>query len=1001
MSNNKIPSGNVILLFTDIEGSTKLAQAHPEKLSSALEIHNEILKNAIESNNGHIFKIVGDAYCCAFENAGDAVKAAVEIQNNLAKEKWDEAVITVRIGIHSGNAEWNGHDYYGYMTLARASRVMSVAYGEQILVSNDAYVKLDLVNPVPGKEAGEISFRDLGERRLKDVIEPIRLYQVLSKDLREDFPPLKTLDARPNNLPVQLTSFIGREKEMKYAKELLMNSRLLTIAGTGGAGKTRFSLQMGADLVDDFANGVWLIELAELNDPFLLTQSFLDCFGIKEEQDKTPEQTLTDFLKHKEILIILDNCEHLIRACAVLAERLLLQCPRLKIITTSREALNCAGEQIYRIPALTLPHPRSKDTPDQLTQYESVRLFIERALAVNPEFKVTNENAPALAEVCSRLDGIPLAIELAAARTKVLSVEKIHKRLNDRFGLLKGGTRTALPRQQTLRALFDWSYELLTEKEKILWSRLSVFSCGLTLEAAEAICSDETIRKNCIIDLLTGLSEKSIIIFDESKERYRLLESIKQYGREKLKNKNEIFSKHLDYFLELSQTAKPELKGSNVKLWLNIFEADHNNFLSAIEWGVENEEAEKGGMIADAFWKYWEISGQYSSGIRILEIILNKKGDLSETTRVKLLNKVGNLYKFQGNYEVAGKFFEESLSISQKMKDKIGISASFINLGSLAFTQGDFEQAKKFFEESIAIKRDLGDKIGIAGSLNNLGGISFSQGEYKQAKEYYESSLAIRKEIGDKIGIAASLNNLGGLELYQGNYEQAKKLFEESLSIKKEVGDKKGIAYTLGYVGSVSNQQGDYEQTKKIYEESLSILKEIGDKQGIADFLNNLGNLASSQSNYEEARKFYEKSLNAFREIDARLGIASSLNNLGETLSFLGNCLGAKESLEESLTIFREIGDKHGIADSMNNLGKLSFYRGNYGMAVILFSVSEKIMESIGGVLDKVRQTGKDETLAKLHEHLSEEEFNKFWEEGKKLTLEEAVELALRRDDNA
>ncbi|MEZ4823626.1 MAG: adenylate/guanylate cyclase domain-containing protein [Ignavibacteria bacterium] len=522
-----IPTGAVTFLFTDIEGSTKLAQEFPDTLPSALEKHNSILKNVVEINNGFVFKIVGDAYCCAFQNAADAVKAAVEIQINIENENWDGAVIRIRIGIHSGNAEWNGDDYMGYITLARVARVMSAAYGGQILISNDTYKLFSHhkdTNP-PQAEQREnesdslclsdlvvknVCFRDLGERRLKDVIEPIRLYQVESEGLRKEFPPLKTLDARPNNLPIQLTSFIGREKEMKFVKEELKNSRLLTLTGTGGAGKSRLSLQAAADLIDDFANGVWFTELAAVSDPVFLPIAIINALGLKEENSKTPEVTLSDYLKDKEILIILDNCEQIIESCAKLTEKLLLRCPDLKIIATSREALNISGEQTYKIPPLSQPDPDCKDTPEQLIQYESVRLFIERALSVNHEFRVNKENAMVLAKVCSRLDGIPLAIELAAARSKVLSVDKINERLDDRFKLLTGGKRTALPRQQTLRALIDWSYDLLSDKEKIYGTDSLYFSGGWTLEAAEEICSDNIIDSGEIFEILSSLIENQL-----------------------------------------------------------------------------------------------------------------------------------------------------------------------------------------------------------------------------------------------------------------------------------------------------------------------------------------------------------------------------------------------------------------------------------------------------------------------------------------------------------
>ncbi|MBK9228297.1 MAG: tetratricopeptide repeat protein [Ignavibacteria bacterium] len=889
---NIIPSGNVTFLFTDIEGSTKLSQEFPHALPAALEKHHSILIKAIESNNGFIFQNVGDAFCCAFGSSEDAVKAAVEIQINLANENWDEAVIRIRIGIHSGNAEWNGKNYMGYITLARAARVMSAAYGGQILVSNDAYKSCkDNCEKVKEKD---ISFRDLGERRLKDVIEPIRLYQVLSKELREEFPPLKTLDARPNNLPIQLTSFIGREKELKDVKDKLRQNRLLTLTGTGGSGKSRLSLQAGADLIDDFENGVWFVELAAVSDPEFLTAAIINALGIKEEPKKTPEETLTDHLKDKEILIILDNCEHLISACADLTERLLTSCSKLKIIATSREALNCAGEQIFKIPALTHPDPNSKDTPEQLTQYESVRLFIERALSVNPKFRVNNENAPALAEVCSRLDGIPLAIELAAARTKVLSVEKIYERLDDRFNLLTGGKRTALPRQQTLRALIDWSYDLLTENEKILWSRLSVFSGGWTLEAAEEICSDEIINKNNIIDQLSELSEKSIINYNESRERYNILETIKQYGREKLENENEIFLKHLDHFLELAQKAETELNGSDPKLWLDIIEADHNNFIFSIEWSLSNENIEKGAVIATALEQFWKIRGHYSTGIRLYENILQ-------------------------------------------------------------LDQGNYEEAKKYYEESLVTRKEIGDKSGISITLHNLGILAFVKGDYEQAKKFNEDSLAIRKEIGDKHGISFSLQNLGHLALEKGYHEKAKKYFEESLCIRKEIGDKNGIAYFFNYLGNLANYRGDKELAKKYYEDSLKIFKEIGDKRGIADSHHSQGNLASEKGDFALAKNFFE----------------------------------------EEMAIRKEIGDKSGISELMIDFGRILAYQRDFELAVKLLSTSEKIIESIEGVLDKSSRLLKDETKAKLREQLSEEEFNKYWEEGKKLTLEEACQLAV------
>jgi predicted ATPase/class 3 adenylate cyclase len=960
-----IPAGNITFLFTDIEGSTKLSQDFPEKLHVALERHNQILKEVMESYNGFIYDMIGDSFFCAFENAVDTVKAAVQIQTELKKEIWDEAVIKVRIGIHSGSAEWNGERYMGYITLARTARIMEAAYGEQILISNNTHSLYLEGSKTQSKKKSEIkssshrvfevNFRDFGERRLKDVIEPIRLFQIESDGLREEFPPLKTLDARPNNLPIQLTSFIGREKEMKFIKEELKLHRLLSLTGAGGAGKTRFALQTAAEVIDEFENGVWFVDLSALKDIALLSSTMITALGIKEESMKTSDETLIDYLKDKEILIILDNCEQLINACALLTERLLSSCPRLKMISTSREAMNCGGEFTYRIPPLTQPDPNQNNTPEELIQYESVRLFIERALSVNPNFRVTNENAPALAEVCSRLDGIPLAIELASARTKILSIEKIYERLDDRFNLLTGGKRTALPRQQTLRALIDWSYDLLSESEKILWSRLSVFNGGWTLEAAEEVCSDETIDKNDILDLLSQLTEKSVIIYDGTKDRYRILESLKQYGIEKLSERNEIFIQHLNYFLELSEKAAPELKGENAKIWLDRLEANHNNLQSAIEWGVSNANTEKAAQVASALGKFWNTRGYFFIGIKLFEIILDKSNDLSKTEKALILNWIGIYNKYLGKYKQSQKFFKESLELRRELRDNHGISVSLNSLGNVTYFIGDYEQAQKYFEESLELRREIGDKYGIASSLGNLGNLAYYRGDYLQAQMYFEESLILSRDLKANILIAGLLFSLGGVALSCGDYEQARKYYAESLILYRETGDKHGIAESLNGLGILATSCGDYEQAQVYHEESLIISREIEFKLAISISLCCLGNVAYKRKDYKQAQKFHK----------------------------------------ESLVLSRELGYKTLIINSLICVSGIYLFNKNYYNAVKLLSAVETSLESMIEILFKDEQKNKDEITAILREHLSDEEFEKYWDEGSKLTLDEAAQLAV------
>ncbi len=1035
------PTGIVTFLFTDIEGSTRLSQEYPDTLQSALDIHHAILKNAVESNNGYVFEIVGDAFCCAFQNAADAVRASVTTQLELANHKWNDAVIKIRIGIHSGSAEWSNDQYTGYITLARVARVMSSAYGEQIIISSSTYElvkdKFDSVKEL------NITFRDLGERRLKDVINPIRLYQIIFPGLQEEFPPLKTLDARPNNLPAQLTSFIGREDLLQKLKNLFRQTRLLTLIGSGGSGKTRLAMQTAADIIDEFSNGVFITEIASVTDGALVVQTLLNSLGVKEEPGRTSDETLNSYLKDKEMLIIMDNCEHLINECAKLAEMLLSNCAKLKIIATSREALNCSGEQAFRVPSLSIPDTSVGNTPENIIQYESVCLFLERALSVNQNFKITKENAHALAKICKRLDGIPLAIELAAVRTKILSVEKIYDRLDDRFNLLTGGRRTSLPRQQTLKALIDWSYDLLPEKEKILWSRLSAFTDGWTLESAEEICSDDKISNSEIFDLLITLVEKSIILYDEVKERYRILETIKQYGEVKLnelKETDEILSKHLHYFMELSETAESKLEGSETLNWLERLESEHGNLQSAIAWSVKSGNREEGERLAGALGNFWIIRGYYSTGRLLLESILKNIQEISKPVLGKILLRAGGLSRLQGDTEVAKKFYEESLELSREQNnkksiieclndlgiiennqgnyeqakkfceeslalrrelgDKIGISRSLNNFGLVEFNLGNYEQAQKFFKESISIKRDLGDKRGISNTLSNMGNIAINQGDYEGAQKFLEESLTIRRELGDKNGIAGSLNSLGFMSYNQGKYENARRFYEDSLSLRRELGDKSGIAVSIHNLALLFYNNENYEEAQRLNEESLALRKELGDKLGIAESLNNLGNVFSNQEKYEQAAKFFEESHAIFIKLQEKQGISKSLKNLGNLSYYMKNHDIARKYFSESLDLSRELGDKSGIAESLIGFAGILCENNNLSDSVKLLTAAESALKNIGVVLEIDKQNLKDKIISDLHGKLSDEEFTNYFNEGKKMTLDEAVDLAVLNDQS-
>ena len=575
------PSALSTLFFTDIEGSTELWEQHPERMRHALARHDAISRAAVEAHRGIVVKMTGDGIHAAFDDPLDAIAASLELQLALAHPEATHGIaLPVRCGLHIGVVERRDNDFYG-TAVNRAARIMAAAHGGQVLVSQAVAVL------VGERLAQGVSLRELGAVQLRDLAGAERVYQLLHPELRADFPALRALQATPNNLPLQVTSFIGRKRELAEVRNLLSRSRLLTLLGVGGIGKTRLSLQVAADVMDEFANGVWLVELAALGDPRVVPLTVASVLGVKEEAGRPVVEALLRFVKDRKLLLVLDNCEHLLSACAELAAQVLLAGPQVKILTSSREPLRVAGETGYGVPALAVPEPDQAIAVATLERYEAASLFIERAHSAQPALQITDQNATAVADICRRLDGIPLAIELAAASVRALSVEGIAARLKDRFRLLTRGDTTALPRQQTLRALIDWSFDLLTEHERALLRRLAVFAGGWTLEAAEAVAADGDVSKADVLGLLANLVEKSLVTLDIGSERYRLLETVREYAQERLDDSGEGDSartRHLAFFLAYAEQARAKIVGPDQGAWLARLDLEAENLLAAHAW---------------------------------------------------------------------------------------------------------------------------------------------------------------------------------------------------------------------------------------------------------------------------------------------------------------------------------------------------------------------------------------------------------------------------------
>jgi predicted ATPase/class 3 adenylate cyclase len=849
------PTGTVTFLFTDIEGSTKLWERYPEAMRAALARHDEILRDTIEEHGGYVFKTVGDAFCCAFPTAPDALEAALDAQRLLLKERWDESSpLRVRMALHMGAAEERDGDYFG-PPVNRVARLLSAAHGGQVLLS------LPTHEMVRDQLPSGATLIDLGERRLKDLFRPERIFQLVAAGLPSEFPPVRTLETHPNNLPLQPTPLVGREREVGEISERLRTEevRLLTLIGPGGVGKTRLALQAGADHLEEFDDGVFFIALATIRDPALVLPTIAGPLGVKESAQQPLMQTLTSYLQEKKLLLLLDNFEQVLEGATVVRE-LLAACPKLKVLATSRIPLRLYGEQEYMVSPLGLPDPKVLPPLKVLTHYEAVRLFIERARAVKADFDVTNDSALAVAEICARLDGLPLAIELAAARVRLLPPQKMLERLGNRLKLLKGGARDLPMRQQTLRGTIDWSYELLTEEEKTLFGRLSVFSGGRTLEAMEEICDPQG-----ALDALEGaesLLEKNLLRQEEGvggEPRYVMLETVHEYAREKLEESGEaevLKRAHAAFFLAVAEEAEPRLRGPEDMEWLERLEAEHDNLRAALSWALERGEAELDLRLAGALWMFWEAHGHRGEGRKWLEEALAKYDRASVMARLKALEALFWLTYDQWDLDQAVAIAQEGLKLSNEAEAEGSFAASFRTmLAGPTWIRGDYERAKELLDESLALSRKADDKVKIADALLQLGSATHAQGDHARAKELFEEGIALCREEGFTYQLSENLLSLGYISLLEGDYERGAALNEEAATLLRERGYKGGLYYALDNLGWAALLRGDLEQAKSFYEQSLVLCREQSDRMIASESLDGLACISAAGGDAERAAR--------------------------------------------------------------------------------------------------------------------------------------------------
>ena len=951
------PSGTVTFLLTDVGGSTRMWEADAGAMTSALARHDQIAAEAVERGNGVLIKArgEGDSTFAVFARATDAVASALSLVSALSREPWpDTARITVRAAVHTGEAEARDGDYYG-PAVNRCARLRAIAHPGQVLLSH-AVAEL-----VRHQLPAGATLADLGVHRLKDLSAPEHVFQLCHPDLPSEFPPLISMDALPHNLPVQLTTFVGRDPDIAEVCRVVRGHRLVTLTGAAGCGKTRLALQVGAEMLSEMPDGVWFVDLAAVADPALVLPAVAQALGVVVavpnlgpdalEPARPIAELLADNVRSRELIVVLDNCEHLVRACGDVAEGLLRAGSGVRVLCTSREALGVGAETSWRVPSLAAPDPDHLPPVEELSSYESVRLFLDRAEQRQPGFALTPQTAPAVAQICHRLDGIPLAIELAAARVRLLTPEQIAARLDDRFALLTGGPGAALERHQTLRAAVDWSYDALSEPERALLRRLSVFTGGCTLEAAEAVCTWGVVPDGGLLDLLGRLIDKSLLVMDARRHRarYRLLETIRQYGREKLLSADEVEdqrARHRDFFVALAEGATRQLWGPEQAEVMAGLDDEVDNVAQACEWSLMREDATVALRLAGAMDRYWS-QRRPAQGRRILEEALRRAPIDPSFDRARALSVAG----------------------------------------LLASQVGDPDRARAHLDQALEMYRGLGVRRGIVWSLLNLAQMHTQEGRLEEAAALLAEAVPLARETGHAPSLGWALEMSAVLELNRGLPERGAELAAEALELFRRAGERRGIGAALASLGFARQRQGDYAGSVVFFEEAATT-SDGPFQMGLADAALARGDLAS-------ARDHYEHLLEDARELGFTTGQFLALIGLGEVALAEGSPEDAADRYGGAMALQRR-GGPVASGRIIAGIAKLAITAGETVEAARLLGAASSVADSVGLATPLVYEGAGEQCTQALQQSLGEEAFQAAWQEGRAWASEEALERGRR-----
>ncbi|HEX5579522.1 MAG TPA: adenylate/guanylate cyclase domain-containing protein [Candidatus Limnocylindria bacterium] len=870
-----LPTGTVSFLFTDIQGSTEAAQRLGDGWPAVLARHNQLLSETVAANQGTLFGTEGDAVFAAFETAPRAVAAAVAAQRALGAEPWPAgSPIRVRMGIHSGDGTVSGDSYVG-IDVHRAARIASAAHGGQILISAATRTLAEPALP------DGVTLRELGEYRLKDLSRPEQLSMLVIEGLAADFPPLRTLDAVPNNLPTQLTTFLGRQRELEEAAALLEQARLLTLTGPGGTGKTRLALQLAADVTERFHDGVFFVPLGTIDEPELVLPTIAQALGMSEPGGGVLER-LADQLAGKQVLLALDNFEQVIEAAPQVGE-LLGRLPEMKVLATSRSPLHVYGEQEYPVPPLGLPDPQHLPDLEVLSQFASVALFVERAMAVRPGFAVDAANAPAIAEICVRLDGLPLAIELAAARVRVLTPQAILSRLGDQLSLLAGGASNLPARQQTLRGAIGWSHDLLEPGDRVAFARLAVFAGGADLAAVEGVLMPDWPTDGGpapdALDAVSSLLDKSLLrheMTDDGEPRFRMLWAIRAFGLERLAERepgSETRLRHLDYFLGVVEGLAGKVFGDEQKAALDVYEREHDNLRAATAYAIELADATRAMRLLAAMWRFWQMRGYLPEGHDRAEHILALSGAPVEVQQ-RAYDAAGGIAYWQGDMPAARAWYEKEQALAQERGDEAGVAEAIYNESfTYSLTPEQADKATALAEDALERYRRLGDRAGEGKALWGVVNSYVFADDVEPAKALVEESLAISRELGDRFQLGWGLFTRGLIRNRAGDPEGARRSYEEALAIFRETEDMTGYALVLDGIAAVEWAAGDRERAMMVAGAAAQITMVQG--MGLAEI-----NRQTSQFYPEEmlSQRDLSDAYARGRQLTAEQGIALALH---------------------------------------------------------------------------------------------------------------------------